>query len=71
MKVWVEGKLYDAEQSPMLLVLTDGDKANIAAMPAAAHKFGIFRKGSLSPIEIGILMSRAGEQSEDKHGNVP
>jgi hypothetical protein len=39
MKVWVAGAVHEAEAEPIILLLTDQDKVNIAAMPADAHRY--------------------------------
>lgn len=39
MKVWVAGQLHEPKAEPIVLILSDRDKAAIAAMPADAHRY--------------------------------
>ena len=39
MKVKVGDKIYDGEKEPVMVILTDDDKENIANMAPEAHKY--------------------------------
>lgn len=39
MKVKVRNKVYDSANEPVMLILNDTDKENIARMPKTAHKY--------------------------------
>lgn len=42
MKVKIGDKIYDPDQEPILLILTEEDKKNIAEMDPGANKFLMF-----------------------------
>jgi len=42
MQVRIGDKIYDADQQPIMLVLSDLDRQQIAAMPAGLHCFCAF-----------------------------
>lgn len=41
-KVFVNGVVISAEDTPIVIVLDDMDKANLAAMPPANYRYGCF-----------------------------
>lgn len=55
MKVIIEGKTYDPNKTPIILVLDEQDKVNISNMPKEAKKFACYPKG-LDKKEIEKLM---------------
>jgi hypothetical protein len=42
MKVFVNGQVISAEDTPIVIVLDDADKANIASMPRDHYRYGCF-----------------------------
>jgi len=42
MQVRIGDTLYDADKTPIMLVLTDLDRQQIAAMPPGLHRFCVF-----------------------------
>ncbi len=42
MQVRIGDTLYDADKQPIMLVLSDLDRQQIAAMPAGLHRFCVF-----------------------------
>jgi len=45
MKVKIDGEVYDAESEPIMLILSDEDKKNIANMLSHCTKYCAFPKG--------------------------
>jgi hypothetical protein len=46
MKVKVRARVYDANEQPIMLILTDEDKVLIAAMAPEAHRYCAYPKGA-------------------------
>ena len=46
MKVKIGDQVYDSNEQPILLILSDQDKENITNMHPDAHKFCSFPEGS-------------------------
>lgn len=70
MKVKIGDEVYDAEKIPIMLILTDQDKRNIAAMSPDAQKFCVYPEG-LDQDEIEQWMSmppgeKTGEEKESE-----
>jgi hypothetical protein len=42
MKVKIDNKIYSAEDQPIMVILTDGDKYNISHMAMDATKYAAF-----------------------------
>lgn len=42
MKVLINGKVYDAKETPMVLLLNDHDKANLKGMPDELNMYSCF-----------------------------
>jgi len=42
MKIKIGDRIYDSEKEPAMLILSDEDKRNIAAMPMDATKYASF-----------------------------
>ena len=56
MKVKVGAVVYDSERTPIMLILTDGDKRNILEMLPECSKYASFPEGS-PPDEIERWMN--------------
>jgi hypothetical protein len=46
MKVKIGNKIHDAEEEPILVILTESDKHNIANLPANAPGYLVFPEGT-------------------------
>jgi hypothetical protein len=55
MKVFINGQVFSAEKTPIVIVLDDADKANIANMPRDYYRYGCF-SGSLKLEECRKIM---------------
>lgn len=55
MKVKIGDRVYDGEEQPIMVVLTDADKANIANMAPECSKYAAFPEG-MDEAEVRLWM---------------
>ena len=60
MKVKINDKIYDSNETPIMLILTDEEKEHIANMDMDDTKYCSFPQG-MSPTKIGKWMVGASE----------
>lgn len=56
MHVKIGDKVYDANEVPIMLVLSDVDRQQIAAMPPGEHAFCVYPRDRYSEEEIQLWM---------------
>jgi len=56
MKIKIGNVIYDSEQQPIMVILTQKDKENITNMPPDATRYCEFPDGS-DPVKIELWMS--------------
>lgn len=55
MKVFINGQLYSAEEVPIVVILDDADKHNIAGMPPGHYRYGVF-SDTMDPNDCQAVM---------------
>lgn len=66
MRVKINGRIYDANVSAIVIELSQYDKDNIAAMNLDATRYGVFPDGQYTPSEVDSMMSDGWAQRPSK-----
>ena len=65
MKVKIKNKIYDAKDHPIMLILTDGEKKNIANMEKKAKKFLVFEDEHFKNEDAAKNFMKTDEDNEE------
>ena len=63
MKVKIGDKIYDGENEPVMVILTDEDKKNIAGMASAHDRYCVFPDGLMGEEELVNFMDLPRKQA--------
>jgi hypothetical protein len=67
MKVKIGDKVYDPEKQPIMIILSEKDKENIANMSETATKYCCFPNKGYTEEEINEFMNITEDKNESKN----
>lgn len=65
MKVWINGKVTDTKETPIVVILTEQDRKNIANMIPGATLYCMYDTDTHSQEEIEKLLTELKEKEEN------
>jgi hypothetical protein len=65
MKVQIGNQFFDAEETPILLILNENDKRNLANMKSDAYIYLCFPK-NISEVQAQVLVHQAKEIAKER-----